>query len=381
MADNKWKVLVVDNEPSNLQLLRQILQDQYQLSFATDGAKALDAAWKVKPDIILLDIMMPEMNGYETCRRLKADPETSKIPIIFVTGMGEMEDERRGFEAGGVDYITKPVSAPIVMARVRTHLALYNQNRLLEEMVQRRTKQLRQAFERLETFSLDAIYRLTRAVEYRDEDTGDHIQRMSHYSVAVARQMGLGENVTKRILYAVPMHDVGKIVIPDRILLKPGKLDAEESEIMRHHTTFGGKILEGSKAGYLRLGEVIALTHHEKWDGSGYPTGLEGREIPKVGRIVAIADVFDALTTKRPYKEPFPLDKSYRIIREGRGSHFDPEVVDAFFKAKDEILSIREKYKNDEESLPFKIAGEGAGPGQDPSQPVPDPATARAGPQ
>ena len=358
MKSDKWKVLVVDDEPNNLQLLGQILQDQYQLSFATDGAKALDVAWKAKPDIILLDIMMPGMNGYETCRRLKADPETSKIPVIFVTAMGEMEDERRGFEVGGVDYITKPVSAPIVQARVRTHLALYDQNRLLEQVVQQRTKQLRQAFQKLETYSLDSIYRLTRASEYKDEDTGAHIRRMSHYSAAVARQMGLGENVTKSILYGAPMHDVGKIGIPDRILLKPGKLDTDEWEIMRQHTTFGGKILEGAKAGYLKLGEVIALTHHEKWDGSGYPKGLKGKEIPKAGRIVAVADVFDALTTKRPYKEPFSLDKSYDIIREGQGKHFDPEVVDAFFAVEDEILAIKERYKDEGESILFQLAGE-----------------------
>jgi len=358
MASGKWKVLVVDDEPKNLKLLRKILQGQYELFFAADGKKALDVSREVKPDIILLDIMMPEMDGYEVCRRLKADPETLKIPIIFVTAMGQTEDERRGFEVGGVDYITKPISPAIVRARVRTHLALYDQNRFLEEVVQQRTKELRQAFQKLEAYSLDSIYRLTRASEYQDEDTGAHIQRMSHYSAEVARKMGLGENVTKWILHGAPMHDVGKIGIPDRILLKPGKLDADEWEIMRQHTTFGGRILEGSKAGYLRLGEVIALTHHEKWDGSGYPKGLKGKEIPKVGRVVAIADVFDALTTKRPYKEPFPLEKSYTIIREGSGSHFDPAVVDAFFAVVDEILEIKEKYKDEGEGLIFKFAGQ-----------------------
>jgi putative two-component system response regulator len=357
MTNSKWKVLVVDDEPTVLQLLRQILQDRYQLSFATDGAKALDVAWKVKPDIILLDVMMPEMDGYETCRRLKADPETSKIPVIFVTGMGETEDERRGFEVGGVDYITKPVSAPIVLARVRTHLALYDQNRILEEIVQQRTKLLRQALHKLETYSLDSIYRLTRASEYKDEDTGAHIQRMSHYSAAVARQMGLDENVAKNILYGAPMHDVGKIGIPDRILLKPGKLDADEWEIIKQHGIFGGKILEGAKSGYLRLGEVITLTHHEKWDGSGYPKGLKGKQIPLVGQIAAIADVFDALTSKRPYKPAFSLEKSYAIIREGRGSHFSPDVVDAFFAAEKEILKIKENFKDEKESLLVKIAG------------------------
>jgi len=358
MTNSKWKVLVVDDEPNNLQLLGQILQEQYQLSFATDGAKALDAAWKVKPDIILLDIMMPGMDGYEVCRRLKVDPETSKIPVIFVTAMGEMEDERRGFEVGGVDYITKPVSRPIVQARVRTHLALYDQNRLLEEMVQQRTKQLRQAFEKIKTASLDTIHRLSRAAEYKDEDTGAHILRMSNYSAAVARKMGLNEKTVESILYAAPMHDIGKIGTPDRILLKPGKLDPDEWAIMKQHAANGARILEGSDADFIKLGEVIALTHHEKWDGSGYPKGLKGKEIPKVGRIVAIADVFDALTTKRPYKEPFSLEKSYGIIKESKGSHFDPDVVDAFFAVEDEILQIKEKYKDKGEGLIFKFAGQ-----------------------
>jgi putative two-component system response regulator len=358
MVNGKWKVLVVDDEPNNLQLLRQILQDQYQLSFATDGAKALDVARKLKPDIILLDIMMPEMDGYETCRQLKADPVTAKIPVIFVTAMGEVDDERHGFEVGGVDYITKPVSAPIVQARVRTHLSLYDQNRVLEEMVQQRTKQLREAFETIKNASLDTIHRLSRAAEFKDEDTGAHIIRMSNYSAAVARKMGLKEKTVESILYAAPMHDIGKIGTPDHILLKPGKLDPAEWEIMKQHTINGGRILEGSDKGFIKLGEIIALTHHEKWDGSGYPKGLKGKETPKVGRIVAIADVFDALTTKRPYKEPFPIDKSFAIIKEGSGDHFDPAVVEAFFSVEDEILSIKEKYRDEDQSLLYKIAEE-----------------------
>ena len=356
MKNHKWRVLIVDDEPNNLKLLGQILQDKYQLSFATDGKKALDAVRTLKPDIILLDIMMPEMDGYETCRRLKADPETSTIPIIFITAMGEIEDEHRGFEVGAVDYITKPVSVPIVQARVRTHLALYDQNLVLEEMVQQRTMELRKALQKLEIYSLDSIHRLTRAAEYKDEETGAHIQRMSQYSAVVARQMGLAENVINSILYAAPMHDVGKIGIPDSILLKPGKLTADEWEIMKKHTTFGGKILKGAKAGYLKLGEVIAMTHHEKWDGSGYPKGLKGKKIPKIGRIIAIADVFDALTSKRPYKEPFSIEKSFAIIEEGRGSHFDPAVVEAFFAIKDEILSIKENYKDEDAGQFLELA-------------------------
>ncbi len=355
MKNHKLKVLIVDDEPTNLKLLGQILQGKYQLSFATDGIKALEGAKKVKPDIILLDIMMPVMDGYETCSQLKDNPETSKIPVIFVSAMGEIEDEHRGFEVGGVDYITKPVSAPIVHARVKTHLALYDQNRMLEKMVQQRTKQLRQAFDKLEIYSLDSIHRLMKASEYKDEHTGAHIQRMSQFSAAVARQIGFNENETKSILHTAPMHDVGKIGIPDHILLKPDKLTADEWEIMKQHTTFGGNILTGSEADYLKLGEVIALTHHEKWDGSGYPKGLSGKQIPIEGRIVAITDVFDALTSKRPYKEPFSIEKSFAIIEEGRGNHFDPAVVDAFFAVKEEILSIKEEYKTENVSLSLKL--------------------------
>ncbi len=273
-----------------------------------------------------------------------------KIPIIFITALTEVADETRGFEVGGVDYITKPVSKPIVQARVKTHLALHKQNQILEETVEKRTAELKHALDKMESYSLDSIIRLCRASEYRDEDTGAHIYRMSHYSAAIARQMSLGETVTKWILYAAPMHDIGKIGIPDRILLKPGKLNDEEWQIMKQHSIFGGKILENSKAGYLKLGQIIALTHHEKWDGSGYPNGLKGKKIPMVGQIVAVADVFDALTSKRPYKEPFSIEKSLDIIKEGSGNHFNPEVVQAFIAIKQEILNIKEKFQDKNEN-------------------------------
>lgn len=343
MTDDKWCVLVVDDESNNLFLLNEILKDQYRLAFATSGIKALELVKKMRPGLILLDIMMPEVDGYEICRQLKADPESHNIPVIFVSALGEVDDERHGFEVGGVDYITKPVSGPIVKARVKTHLALYDQNRILEELVAERTAQLKRAFEELKFASLDTIYRLTKAAEYKDEDTGSHIQRISHYSAAIARQLKLGDEWVDRILYAAPMHDIGKIGTPDQILLKPGKLDWDEWEIMKQHTTNGAKILERSDRDILKLGETIAETHHEKWDGSGYPVGLEGENIPLAGRIVAVSDVFDALTSKRPYKEPFSLDQSFTIIKDGRGGHFDPDVVDAFFAVKGEILHFRDK--------------------------------------
>ncbi len=343
----KQTILVVDDMSENIDVLDGILRDDYNIKVALNGEKALRIALsKSPPDLILLDIMMPDMDGYEVCRRLKENRDTRKIPIIFVTAMGEVENETEGFRLGAVDYITKPVNRHVVQARVKTQLALYDQNRVLEEKVQERTIQLKKALDRISEASLDTIYRLSTAAEYKDEDTGAHVKRMSHYAQAVTSCMGLGENVALRILYAAPMHDVGKIGIPDRIILKPGKLDEEEWKIIKQHTTIGGRILKGAEAGYLKLAEIVALTHHEKWDGSGYPNGLKGKEIPLVGQITAIADVFDALTTKRPYKDPFSLEKAFGIIKEGRGAHFSPEVVDAFFSIKDEILSIKEKYQD-----------------------------------
>jgi len=352
---NRYKILLVDDTPVNLKLLGQILDPEYEVFFAEDGETAIQLAGEVKPDLILLDVMMPGMNGYDVCRHLKAQHDTTNIPILFVTSMGELEDERRGFEAGGVDYITKPISPSIVQARVQTHLALYNQSRLLEHMVEQRTKQLKQALETIKNASLETIQRLSKAAEYKDEDTGAHILRMSHYCAVLARQMGLTDREVENIFHSAPMHDVGKIAIPDRILLKPGKLDADEWKILKQHTTLGGKLLESSSSKFFKTAEVIALTHHEKWDGSGYPMGLKGSEIPLVGRIVAIADVFDALTARRPYKEPFSLKKSYAIIRESKGKHFDPDVVDAFFAIKDQLIGIKNKFQDKENGSIYKF--------------------------
>lgn len=349
MADtlSQQIILVVDDEPENIDVLGSILHDEYEVKVALNGEKALQIADSApQPDLILLDIMMPAMDGYEVCKELKANPRTAKIPVIFVTGMDEVSNETRGFSLGAVDFITKPVSPAIVRARVKTHLALYDQNRILEEKVLEQTAQLVAAASNLKASSLETILRLTHAAEYKDEDTGAHIQRMSNFAAAVARRLGLNEETVECILYAAPMHDVGKIGIPDRILLKPAKLDDEEWNLMKQHTLIGGKILQGSQSAHIRLGEVIALTHHEKWDGSGYPYGLKGSRIPLAGRIVAIADVFDALTSARPYKEPFSLEKSFAIIREGRGGHFDPKVVDAFFAIKEEILAIKDRFQD-----------------------------------
>ena len=362
------KILVVDDEDRNLRLMEAFLLPQgYEVLMAHDGEEALEMVQQVSPDVILLDIMMPRMDGFEVARRLKASSETRIIPIVMVTSLTEVESRVQALEAGADDFLSKPLDQTELKARVRSLLKvkayndhMRNYQKELEAAVAKRTKQLRKAFEKIKTASLDTIYRLSRAAEYKDEDTGEHIKRMSHYSAAVARKMGLNDRTVESILYAAPMHDIGKIGTPDRILLKPGKLNADEWEIMKQHTTIGGNILSGADAGFIKFAEIIALTHHERWDGSGYPKGLKGSKIPLSGRIVAIADVFDALTSKRPYKEPFSVEKSFAIITEGRGNHFDPDVVDAFFAIEAEILSIKERFQDKGESLFVKMAGKPA---------------------
>lgn len=344
---SKRTILIVDDSLENIDVLAGILRKDYRLKTATSGEKALRiVADGDAPDLILLDIQMPGIDGYEVCLQLKKDPATRQIPVIFVTALSSVKEEEKGFAIGCVDYIIKPVSPPIVRYRVKIHMALYDQNRILEEKVTQRTQQLENAVLRIQESSLETIHILSKAAEYRDENTASHIYRMTDYSVAIARNIGLSEKIVESILYAAPLHDVGKIGIPDNILLKPGKLTADEFNTMKQHTLIGAGILENSKTGFIRLGETIALTHHEWWNGKGYPRGLKEREIPLEGRIITVADVFDALTTKRPYKEAFPLDLSFRIISENRGRQFDPDVVDAFFSIQSEILKIYEKYKD-----------------------------------
>jgi len=350
------KILVVDDEERDLRLMEAMLTPLgYQVILAHDGKEALEKVREILPDVILLDIRMPGMGGYEVAKRLKDNEETKTIPIVMVTVLGKLEDRVKALEVGADDFLSKPVERTELRARVQSLLkvkAYYDHMRdyqkELKAEVERRTEQLKQT-------SVDTIYRLSRAAEYKDENTGLHIQRMSHYASAVARKMGLDDRTVENIAYATPLHDVGKIGIPDRILLKQGKLGPDEWEIMKRHTIIGARILEGSDTGFIKLAEVIALTHHEKWNGSGYPKGLKASEILLAGRITAIADVFDALTCKRPYREPFPLEKSFGIIKEGRGRHFDPDVVDSFLAAEDEILSIKEKHKDEGESLLVQI--------------------------
>lgn len=352
---NKPIILVVDDQPQNIDLLEAYLIPQgYEIVKASNGEEALEKVFSYQIDLILLDVMMPGMDGLEVTRRVRQDNTHRLLPIILVTALRETEDRVKGIEAGCDDFISKPVDKMEVLARVSSLLKVKAYNDLmsnyrkeLESEVAKRTEELKHALERIKSASLDTIYRLSMACEYRDDDTGAHIKRMSRYCAAVARRMGLDESAIETMLYAAPMHDLGKIGIPERILLKPGKLDPAEWEIMKQHTVIGAKILTGSDAEFIKMGEAIAQYHHEKWDGSGYPNGLKGTETPIAGRIAAIADVFDALVSKRPYKEPFSVEKSLAIIMEGRGSHFDPDVVDAFFAIQEEILAIRKQHGDD----------------------------------
>jgi putative two-component system response regulator len=329
---------LVDDEPANLELLIEALEQEYHVSVAINGERALKLAINTQqPDLILLDIIMPNMDGYEVCRRLKADPRTARIPVIFITAKSAEQDEQLGLDLGAVDYITKPFSLPIVRTRVHTQLALYNQQQELERLVQLRTKELFHS-------RLEAIQLLGKAVEFKDHGTGLHIVRMSHYSKIIASAFTRDEIWSGRIFHAAAMHDVGKIGIPDCILTKPSQLDENEWEIMKKHSEFGARILSGHSSDILQMASEIALHHHEKWDGTGYPQGLAETAIPLSGRIVAIADVFDALSSHRPYKEVWTEEQVANYITEQAGKQFDPALVTVFLQQWSSIQSIRQQY-------------------------------------
>lgn len=337
----KATVLIVDDNSDNLDVLSGILKPFYKVKAAISGELALKiVATKNKPDIILLDIMMPGIDGYEVCKRIKADPTSTDIPIIFVTAKTEVKDEQAGFELGAVDYITKPISVPIVLARVRAQLALYNQQRELELLVKERTKELDET-------RLEIIQRLGRAAEYKDNETGLHVIRMSWYSKFLAEQIKASDAWVELLYTAAPMHDIGKIAIPDRVLLKPGKLDKEEWQIMQKHVEYGVDILGTHQSELLSMAREIALYHHEKFDGSGYPNGTVGTDIPLSARIVMIADVFDALTSVRPYKKAWTVEKAVSLLEEESGSHFDPDLVSEFIKCLPRVIKIKDEFQDE----------------------------------
>lgn len=325
---SKSSLLLVDDEPVNLRVLKQLLAPYYHLIFAKNGEQAIRLAHEQRPDLVLTDVMMPDMTGFEVCKALKADAATAHLPVIFVTALNDEHDEAHGFEVGGVDYITKPISAPVVLARVKTHLSLVQADEL------KRTR-------------LQVVQRLGRAAEYKDNETGMHVLRMSHYSKVLALAYGFSEQQAEVLLHAAPMHDIGKIGIPDSIMLKPGKLTEEEFAVMKTHPQIGAEILGDADSELLQIAKTVALTHHEKWDGSGYPNGLAGENIPVEGRIVAVADVFDALTSKRPYKDAWSVEKTMALMHEQKGRHFEPRLIKLLEQNLEQILSIKARWKDD----------------------------------
>jgi putative two-component system response regulator len=338
--------MIVDDTETNIDILVETLGNDFDLRVAMDGKTALEAVADEPPDLILLDIMMPGMDGYEVCRRLKASPETRDIPIVFLTAMTEEQDEAKGLELGAVDYITKPFSPALVKARVRNQLKLKCYRDHLEDLVRERTRQL--------VLTQDVtIQSMGTLAEYRDPKTGGHIKRTQHYVRILAEHLKdhpkfrdrLDDTAIELLIKSAPLHDIGKIGVRDNILLKPGELTEEEFEEMKRHTIYGRDaiLVSEKKLGqdsFLSVAREIAYTHQEKWDGTGYPQGLKGEGIPLFGRLMAVADVYDALISKRIYKPPYPHKTAVEMIREGRGSHFDPDVVDAFLALADEFRKI-----------------------------------------
>jgi len=323
----KKTLLLVDDEPTNLQILRHTLQADYRLVFAKSGAAALELTKKEQPDLILLDIMMPEMSGYEVCQQLKSQADTKYTPIIFITALTEASDEEKGLALGAVDYITKPFTPGIVKARVGNHLSLVQADEVKESRLQ-------------------IIRSLGMAAEYRDNETGMHVVRISHHARRLALQVGYSEEAAEELFYAAPMHDVGKIGIPDTILLKPSGFEPDEWAIMKTHTEIGAKIIGEHRSPLLKLAASLSLCHHEKFNGTGYPQGLKGNEIPHQARILSLVDVFDALLSTRPYKKPWPLDEVLALIKKEKGEHFDPELVDAFLTDVPAHLDIQKQWSD-----------------------------------
>lgn len=362
---DKKTILTVDDTPMNIDVVKGILSDDYIVQAAINGPMALKIIEKKRPDLILLDVMMPDMDGYEVCERIKANPELNDIPIIFVTAKIQEEDETKGLALGAVDYITKPISGPILKERIKNHLllkeardVLAHQNQILEDKVIERTSQVNE----LQEVAMVAMGALA---ESRDPETGNHIRRTQRYVKVLAEKLAtkdkfkaiLTPEIITSLYKSAPLHDIGKVGVPDEILLKPGRLTDEEFEKMKLHTVYGRDAIAAAEGtmdiadNFLIHAKEIAYFHQEKWDGSGYPDGIAGEEIPLSARLMAVADVYDALISKRVYKPAFPHEKAVEIITEGRGSHFDPDMVDAFLEITDEFNQIAQNFADGENEI------------------------------
>ncbi len=368
-GDARSTILVVDDTLDNLSLMSELLKDHYKVRIANSGEKALKyVQGDGRPDLILLDIMMPGLSGYDVIRTLKADPATRHIPVIFLTAMSAAEDEREGLSMGAADYITKPISPPILLARVKTQLEnkaaadfLRDQNTFLATEVGKRTREL-SAIQDVTILAMASL------AETRDSDTGNHIRRTQFYVKALAEKLQthprfgyfLTAQTIDLLFKSAPLHDIGKVGIPDRILLKPGRFTADEFELMKTHTTLGREAIEhaekqlGMQVEFLHLAKEIAVGHQEKWDGSGYPEGLRGDAIPISARLMAVADVYDALISRRVYKDGMPHEKAVAIMQEGRGSHFDPDILDAFLELQDEFRAIAARFADSDADMAAK---------------------------
>ena len=377
-APPRSRILIVDDDPVVSGMLGVTLGAAgYAIVEVNSGEEALSLLARSNagslPDLVFLDIEMGEgLDGFEVCRRLKANPALRHIPVIFLTARSEMAFETMGFTVGAVDYITKPITPAVVHARVRTHVALkaaadflQDRNSYLEQEVERRTEEARRRLEELRISQEVTMVALASLAETRDNETGNHIMRTQHYVLALAQQLrgharfrgALDEESIDRLFKAAPLHDIGKVGIPDRILLKPGRLDAGEFEIMKTHTTLGRDAIEtalrrtGVRVSLLETAKEIAFSHQEKWDGSGYPEGLAGEAIPLPARLMAVADVYDALISRRVYKQAMPHAQAAMIIAEGRGTHFDPDIADAFGALQAEFQSIALRFADQDEHL------------------------------
>jgi putative two-component system response regulator len=362
-------ILVVDDTPDNLALMSGLLRDSYKVKVANSGERALkQVQGDAKPDLILLDIMMPGLSGYDVIAELRANPETRNIPVIFLTAMSAAEDEKKGLELGAADYITKPISPPIVMARVKTQLQnkaaadfLRDKNVFLEAEVGKRTREI-------SAIQDVTILAMASMAETRDSDTGNHIRRTQHYMRVLAEKLKthprfgyfLSGKTIELLFKSAPLHDIGKVGIPDRILLKPGRFTPDEFEIMKSHTTLGRDAIAhaeqqlGMPVEFLQLAKEIAYGHQEKWDGSGYPEGLAGDDIPISARLMAVADVYDALISRRVYKDGMPHEKAVAIMVDGKGKHFDPDVVDAFVELQEEFRAVAARFADSDADMAEK---------------------------